>query len=152
MEDVGEQYLGDLIDRCMVQVDKKDRTGKRVKTCRLHDLMRDFCLSKAKDEVFLSIVQQNEASMVRGSCCSAPSRRIAVHIVNDGVQKHTQGQVVQVHPHLRSLLCFALHTFPKLSVGRRNFQLLRVLELDFLSCPEVPFGVGGLIYLPHFQG
>ncbi|XP_042515276.1 putative disease resistance protein At1g59780 [Macadamia integrifolia] len=51
-EEMGEQYLLELINRSMVQVGERSSRGK-VKTCRLHDLMRDFCLWKAKQENFL---------------------------------------------------------------------------------------------------
>uniref|UniRef100_F6HCD2 Disease resistance protein n=1 Tax=Vitis vinifera TaxID=29760 RepID=F6HCD2_VITVI len=54
-EDVAEGYLDELIGRCMVQVGRRSSNG-RVNTCRLHDLMRDLCLSKAQEENFLEIV------------------------------------------------------------------------------------------------
>ena len=38
----------------MVQVGRSHPNG-RVKTCQLHDLMRDLCLTKAKEENFLEI-------------------------------------------------------------------------------------------------
>ncbi|RVW80488.1 putative disease resistance protein [Vitis vinifera] len=54
VEDIAERYLGELIDRCMVEVGARSLTG-RVKTCRLHDLMRDLCLLKAKEQSFLQV-------------------------------------------------------------------------------------------------
>ena len=60
MEDVAEQYLQELVDRCMVEASKMDHTRKGVKTCRLHDLMREFCISKAKEEILLEIMQLHE--------------------------------------------------------------------------------------------
>ena len=64
-EDVGEGYLAELIERCMIQVGKTSSYDGRVKTCHMHDLMRDLCLSKAKEENFLEIIggfQQVETS------------------------------------------------------------------------------------------
>ncbi|CBI25483.3 unnamed protein product, partial [Vitis vinifera] len=58
LEDVAEGYLDELIQRCMVQVGRTGSNG-RVKTCQLHDLMRDLCLSKAKEENFLEIIDQS---------------------------------------------------------------------------------------------
>lgn len=52
MEEVGEDYLMDLIDRSLVLV-AKIRSQGGVKACRVHDLLRDFCLMKAKQENFL---------------------------------------------------------------------------------------------------
>ena len=64
-EDVGEGYLAELIERCMIQVGRTSSYDGRVKTCQMHDLMRDLCLSKAKEENFLEIIggfQQLETS------------------------------------------------------------------------------------------
>ena len=47
MEDEGERYLRELVQKCMVQVGKIGSLG-RIKTCRIHDIMRVFCISKAK--------------------------------------------------------------------------------------------------------
>uniref|UniRef100_A0A2N9J744 Disease resistance protein winged helix domain-containing protein n=1 Tax=Fagus sylvatica TaxID=28930 RepID=A0A2N9J744_FAGSY len=55
LEDFAERCLVELINRCMVQVGITGSSG-RIKSCRLHDLMRDLCLSKAKQENFLHIV------------------------------------------------------------------------------------------------
>ena len=51
MEDVGDRYLGELVQRSMVQVEKRGSLGM-IKTFRIHDIMRDFCISKAKKENF----------------------------------------------------------------------------------------------------
>ncbi|KAL3507304.1 hypothetical protein ACH5RR_032686 [Cinchona calisaya] len=54
-EDVAEDCLMDLINRSLVIISKRRSNGK-VKSCRLHDLILDFCRSKAKDENFLQLV------------------------------------------------------------------------------------------------
>ncbi|OMO74347.1 putative disease resistance RPP8-like protein 4 [Corchorus olitorius] len=51
-EDVAERYLNELVERYMVLVGKRDASLK-IKTCRMHDLVRDLCLSKAKQENFI---------------------------------------------------------------------------------------------------
>ncbi|GMN67566.1 hypothetical protein TIFTF001_036625 [Ficus carica] len=145
IEDIAEQYLGELIDRCMVQVSRKGNTGKGVKTFRLHDLMRDFCISKAKEELFLEIVQSSEANQI---ATAARSRRIVVHMNHD-LDGH-KPWAGQVHSNLRSLLC----SVPILSLKKENFLLLRVLELDFQyrdgAC-KLPSGIGNLIHLRHLK-
>ncbi|EEF41491.1 conserved hypothetical protein [Ricinus communis] len=47
LEDVAYRYLCELVDRYMVQVEERGLMG-RIKSCRIHDLMRDFFLSKAE--------------------------------------------------------------------------------------------------------
>ncbi|XP_075487925.1 LOW QUALITY PROTEIN: putative disease resistance protein At1g50180 [Primulina tabacum] len=46
--DVAERYLNELASKCMVQL----KMNERFKSYRLHDLVRDLCLSKGKEEKF----------------------------------------------------------------------------------------------------
>ncbi|CAL5354585.1 unnamed protein product [Camellia sinensis] len=52
LEEVAEDYLMDLIQRSLVIVAQKKFDG-RIKECRVHDLLRDLCLKKAKEINFL---------------------------------------------------------------------------------------------------
>ncbi|XP_016558267.2 disease resistance protein RPP13-like [Capsicum annuum] len=54
LEDIVEDYLDELIGRNMLQVILV-RADDKVKSCRLHDLLRDFCNIKAKEEIFLEV-------------------------------------------------------------------------------------------------
>ncbi|XP_030934397.1 putative late blight resistance protein homolog R1B-17 [Quercus lobata] len=54
VEDVAEDYLEELIDRSLIQV-AHTRTDGGVKTCRIHDLLRDLCISESKEEKFLEV-------------------------------------------------------------------------------------------------
>ncbi|XP_070048291.1 uncharacterized protein [Nicotiana tomentosiformis] len=51
LEDMAEEYLVDLISRSLV-MDAKMRYNGRVKSCRIHDLLHEFCQNKAKEEKF----------------------------------------------------------------------------------------------------
>ncbi|XP_052116013.1 putative disease resistance RPP13-like protein 3 [Arachis duranensis] len=44
-EDIGEQYLKELVDRNLVQVASRRSDGKGIKTCKIHDLIRELCIS-----------------------------------------------------------------------------------------------------------
>ncbi|XP_052116709.1 putative disease resistance RPP13-like protein 3 [Arachis duranensis] len=48
-EDIGEQYLKELVDRNLVQVRSRRSDGKGVKTCQIHDLIRELCISESKN-------------------------------------------------------------------------------------------------------
>ncbi|XP_076952707.1 putative late blight resistance protein homolog R1A-10 [Bidens hawaiensis] len=52
LEDVAEDILMDLIKRSLVMTPTM-RTDGQVKTCRVHDILHDFCRRKAKEENFL---------------------------------------------------------------------------------------------------
>jgi hypothetical protein len=53
-EDVAELYLEELIDRSLIQVASKRRDGG-VKECRIHDLLRELCISEGAEETFLEV-------------------------------------------------------------------------------------------------
>nr|WLD25411.1 disease resistance protein RGA2 [Morus macroura] len=158
-ENIAEQYLGELIDRCMVQVGKRDHTGKGVKTCQLHDLFRDFCTSKSKEEVFFGIMKQNNMNMmvprssVHHYSPTTHAHRVTIH-VNHGWDCSAPS-MQQVHPHLRSLLCFGMHTLPFLSLRKKSLMLLRVLELDFIrgrfTDTKLLRGIGNLVHLRYMR-
>ncbi|XP_017617956.1 putative disease resistance protein At1g50180 [Gossypium arboreum] len=127
MEDVGEQFLEELIDRSLVQVWRRDYTGTKVKTCRIHDLLRNLCVEKAEEENFLKFIQpsliENSENSLDVTLVTSMPRRIAIHPGKRDV--HLKGE----HPKLRSLLLkgwmMSFH-FPNFS----NFKLLRVLKLS----------------------
>ena len=56
LEDVAEDYLEELIDRSLIQVAMKRLDGG-VKTCRIHDLLQELCISESAKESFLWFVQ-----------------------------------------------------------------------------------------------
>ncbi|MED6152184.1 hypothetical protein PIB30_089442 [Stylosanthes scabra] len=47
-EDVAEDYLYELIDRSLIQASRVNVNGD-VKACSIHDLLRDLCISEAKE-------------------------------------------------------------------------------------------------------
>ncbi|GAB4836878.1 hypothetical protein Ancab_039543 [Ancistrocladus abbreviatus] len=80
LEDLAEQFLLELIGRCMVQIARRsDSTGK-VKSCRLHDLMRDFCMTKAKEQCFLKVFSPTTQSDSAMTISASPQlRRATIH-------------------------------------------------------------------------
>ncbi|KAL4376891.1 hypothetical protein GQ457_02G039560 [Hibiscus cannabinus] len=64
IEDLAERYLMELVQRCMVQVRDRDVANLKIITVQMHDLMRNLCLSKAKQENFLFSVDESNASSI----------------------------------------------------------------------------------------
>nr|KJB45861.1 hypothetical protein B456_007G333800 [Gossypium raimondii] len=81
-EDMAESYLMELVKRCMIQLRERNvavseiRATSKVKTIQMHDLMRDLCLSKAKQENFVFIV---DGSNVSSLSMIRKVRRVSVH-------------------------------------------------------------------------
>ncbi|XVF45451.1 hypothetical protein PTKIN_Ptkin02bG0207500 [Pterospermum kingtungense] len=100
VEDVAEHYLNELAERYMVQVGLRDSSFK-ILTCRMHDLVRDLCLSKAKHESFLCIIDDFKMEETGASKLSpeiGKIRRLSIH-------KSVLVNSINI-PHLRSLLYF----------------------------------------------
>ncbi|TVU01492.1 hypothetical protein EJB05_53055, partial [Eragrostis curvula] len=51
LEEVAEGYLNDLVNRSLLQVVERNEFG-RVKSCRMHDVIRSLALEKAENEGF----------------------------------------------------------------------------------------------------
>ncbi|KAK9016698.1 hypothetical protein V6N11_079193 [Hibiscus sabdariffa] len=94
-EDVAEHYLMELAERCMIQVRDRDVATLKVKTFQMHDLMRDLCMSMAKKENFIFIVDESNAG---SSSTMRKIRRISA-------QKFFKTQRIEC-PNLRSLSFF----------------------------------------------
>ena len=76
IEDVVEDYLEELINQSLTQVAAKRLDGG-VKTCRIHDLLRDLCISKSSEEKFLEVHSNVNLSPI------GKSHRISIHYGNN---------------------------------------------------------------------
>ena len=137
LEEIAEQYLGELTDRCMIQVGRRNESRNGVKAYRIHDLMRDLCLSRARDENFLDLVQDHQMDTIS-------SRRIVIHGGRMDLGRY------QVKTHLRSLL-YSNEALYSCDFRSESFLLLRVLEICINSSLEARKlkSIGTLIHLRY---
>ncbi|KAK2968229.1 hypothetical protein RJ640_027059 [Escallonia rubra] len=59
--DVAENYLNNLVNRSLVQVARRTRDG-RLRTCRVHDLLREMILSKSRELSIGTIISGHDAN------------------------------------------------------------------------------------------
>ncbi|KAE9450457.1 hypothetical protein C3L33_17640, partial [Rhododendron williamsianum] len=146
-EEKAEAYLKELIDRSLIQV--VERNWKRITTCRVHDLLRDFAIEKSKELNFLHIYE--------GSLAPS-SRRLPSHC---GFQRFVS--LDHSDSRLRTLLFFNLEgesmEIAQLQSLCRKLRLLRVLDLKGLpfNPPQetektrLPDEIGKLIRLRYLS-
>ncbi|KAL4627750.1 hypothetical protein ACB092_05G188300 [Castanea dentata] len=141
LEDYAERYLVDLINRCMVQVGAIGSNG-RIKSCRLHDLMRDLCLSKAKQENFLHILSPWSGNETADSSTGS-IRRLAIFS-----DKLLTNDYYKENPQIRSLIYFNENSLQVKSVFKYS-KFLRVLDLEGIQSldGQLPEQIGSLIHL-----
>ncbi|KAH6820606.1 hypothetical protein C2S53_014408 [Perilla frutescens var. hirtella] len=57
MEELGYEYLEDLAKRSLVLIENKSYNGE-IKAVKIHDVLRDLCLRKCRDENFLHVIAE----------------------------------------------------------------------------------------------
>ncbi|KAL7236952.1 hypothetical protein ACSBR1_020106 [Camellia fascicularis] len=178
MLDVGMSYLGQLVQRCMVQV-QLTRFNKRIKLCCLHDLMRDLCLLKAKEENFLEIVHikafghqltwVDPAPPSSSSSSLTTIRKPAVYYLGDhdansiesGNVIPLSGHEMKNHHHIRSCQFYSFgnelesSSWQKLKLLFKGLTLITVLDLERITISgkgkKLPRAIGNLIYLRYLS-
>ncbi|CAL8120795.1 unnamed protein product [Prunus armeniaca] len=149
MEDVSYMCLSELVGRCMVQVGKHG-LSKKIKTCHLHDLMRDLCMLKAKEGNFVHIINYYVASKTKETPNSRV-RRLAIYL-DETVEAYRPGRY-ENYGHVRSLLYFvSTYCYGNSNVLRsllRDFTLRRVLKFESMSVRkhELQHEIGNLMHL-----
>ncbi|VAH99287.1 unnamed protein product [Triticum turgidum subsp. durum] len=117
VEDVGNTYFTDLIKRSLIQPSRVNMEGI-VKSCRVHDIVRDVMISISRDEKF-AWSTLDDATDLAGS----NFRHIALQgswCPNKGLDWN----------HVRSLTVFGKRPMkPVPSFCSPNFRMLRVLDL-----------------------
>ncbi|KAL7161318.1 hypothetical protein ACSBR2_041884 [Camellia fascicularis] len=167
--DVAKRYLGALAQRCMVDVQVETYT-QRINYCRIHDLMLDLCLSKAKMNDFLEIIHYQPKTDL-ADCFSTASttttpkiRKLAIHLSRDVKRVvlpdlETTKQLRSIllcNPRSGSILVYnprsELLDLTRLNSHFKYFKLLRNLDLEGFELDEKSLeSIGNLISLRYLS-
>ncbi|KAL5834001.1 hypothetical protein ACOSQ3_017675 [Xanthoceras sorbifolium] len=142
MEEVAKGYMDELIDRSLIQVGK--RYWGRIATCRVHDLLRDLAIDKAKNLNSLYIYDEIKHSNISSTISSCPR-----HAVYSTGKKSLW--LKKSNPLLRSLSLFdnCQHLLPICKKFRRHFTLSSSSVLNLLRLQTLDlFGLDWLVELP----
>ncbi|KAH6755688.1 hypothetical protein C2S53_010157 [Perilla frutescens var. hirtella] len=148
-EEMGRSYLDELINRNMVQI--KDLTlDGRVKNIYVHDLLREVCLRKAKEETGFEILKAKEEIPYEFS--HKPRHRV-VYGEDLGTWSLNQNK------HLRSLFLLnasgaatVYNVYVSTPAGYwSSFQLLKILDLDGIGLRRFPYSFCALIGLKYLR-
>ncbi|KAL3499045.1 hypothetical protein ACH5RR_041777 [Cinchona calisaya] len=135
LEEVAEDYMMDLINRSLVMVEKRRSIGG-VKFCKIHDVIHEFSVAKAREENFFQLLREgnelftfHEAGKVRRLCIYSEAKDFE--------------EARLFCPGVRSLIYFGLDDDRTLYPSRfshvfRIFRLLRVLDMNQI-CLDVVF-------------
>ncbi|OMO89046.1 NB-ARC domain-containing protein [Corchorus capsularis] len=157
-EDIAEKYLKKLENQGMIQVVKWKTNGK-IKKCRMHPLLRDQWVSKGKRASFVQV--PDEAACSCSSSSTGMIRRVADHLdEQDDCFHHIHGSrrtndsLRSYYEDLRSILSFdfregptpgeEIGNFLRRGIKGRFLLRLRIVDLEGVSLPKLPKGIGKL--------
>ncbi|KAA8524876.1 hypothetical protein F0562_011299 [Nyssa sinensis] len=133
MEEVAEDYLTELIFRSMIQATETNDAG-RVKTCRVHDVMRELAMTTSEKENFCTAYYGQESRL------EGKIHRLSVFNIGENIRLSTT-----ICHHLRSFFVFETDMFSSFSLNSvlSKFKLLRVLDyMEFQLKPyQAPAGI-----------
>lgn len=149
MEESAELYLDELINRNLIRVDEYKADG-RVKTCRIHDMLRDFCKNeggKERENFLQEIKQSSDGGLQPAVKEGDKHRRLCIHSnVLDFLRSGPRGTYV------RSFVTFSedVEIPPEnISAISAAFKLLRVLEAKPLKFCKIPSEFYHLVHLRY---
>ncbi|XP_034569198.1 disease resistance protein RPM1 isoform X2 [Setaria viridis] len=91
LEEVAEEYLTELVNRSLLQVVKRNHTG-RFKCCQMHDVIRLVALRKAEKECFGKVYDGS------GDFSGGPTRRISIQSRNlDRISPSNASHIRSLH-------------------------------------------------------
>ncbi|XP_052182178.1 disease resistance protein RPM1-like isoform X2 [Diospyros lotus] len=137
LEEVGEDYLSELIDRNLVHVNEVDFDG-RPKTCCVHHLWHKIILSKSQEENFCRVSTDTE--MIR----DAKIRRLSI-------QRKFNCLSQKVFPCARSLFMFGMEAHFATQNILKSFCILKVLDLEGAPLDMFPQVICELLLLKYLS-
>ncbi|KAL3336927.1 hypothetical protein AABB24_029552 [Solanum stoloniferum] len=145
LQDIAKGYLDILIKRNLVMNAKRSSDGK-VKACRVHHLLLDFCKKKAEEEHFLSRIKwdQIDKSLSATSSQKKVAQRRVVFIEEENLIEWSSSRCL-----VDSLLFRIIDVSSRLvSQIFYNFKFLKVLNLESTVINSFPTV---LVYLRYFS-
>ncbi|XP_058201419.1 putative late blight resistance protein homolog R1A-10 isoform X2 [Rhododendron vialii] len=146
LEDIAKDYLIGLIDRSLIMVARKSKSRRGIKTCRIHDLLRELGLKKAEEDNFIVKIYEDDPLSP-----SSTNKQRRLFISSQFFHKFSSRPRAQ---NLRSFMCLSLSNSPpskqNLSFFVENFKLLKVL--NFRSATSLgEIRKGDLVHLRYLS-
>ncbi|KAL1825287.1 hypothetical protein DCAR_0313426 [Daucus carota subsp. sativus] len=141
LEDVAADYLTDLASRSLVVCEKGSMGA--IKTCRIHDLLRDLSLRKAEEENFLPNIYHNKHSYRCPHSLTSPSKKFQL-LLNTNV--HTTGSNCSCYSSEVSELFFK-----DVSIMWDTSKLIRALNISSIELFMFPSELLQLVHLRYLE-
>ncbi|KAM3297093.1 hypothetical protein ACQJBY_039127 [Aegilops geniculata] len=116
------RYFDELLDRSMILPgERTDQYGQKINSCQLHDMIREICISKAREETLVLRLEEG--------CCLSDTQGAIRHLVIGSNWKRDKDVLESKldFSHVRSLTVFGEWRSFFIS---DNMRFLRVLDLE----------------------
>lgn len=121
VQDVGESYFNELIDRRLIQPVYVDPTSGQVESCQVHDMILDLIITKSIEENFVTLLDTRELT----SSMQKKTRRLSIQCGDGEPAILLEGS--KALSHVRSLTIFGhVKQMPSLL----DMNAMRVLDLE----------------------
>jgi len=141
LEEVAEEYVTKLISRSLVQVSKDGFDGK-VKSCQVHDLIREVIIRKVKDSSFCHLMHEGHEQTIDGTVrrfsIAANANNVLTSTGNSGIRAVFVFEKGELDEHLMDGLI-------------SKFKLLKVLDFEKSRLNYVPVNLGNLFHLTYLN-
>lgn len=140
LEEIAESYLNELVNRSLVQVADTTVDG-RVKSCRVHDIIRENILLQSREANFFGIEGKQRTET------HEKVRRLSIqYSCDDALWKRK-------FSHLRSLFMFEVRLLPDSSISSflESFWILKVLDLRGAHLKKFHKEIVGLFHLRYLS-
>ncbi|XP_042753339.1 putative late blight resistance protein homolog R1B-16 [Lactuca sativa] len=147
LEEIAKSYMLDLVDRNLLIVEKRYVTGD-VSLCRVHDLVKQLCVEKGKEENFFLKIDSQQSNHLCDVIATRKQRRV---FTNQDIDILSLSHATT--PSIRSLLCYHRKTFLTDNISKffRSFALLRVLILEKCELIDLSSGLALLVHLRYLD-
>ncbi|MCE3216964.1 hypothetical protein HAX54_009726 [Datura stramonium] len=155
LEEKAENHLQDLVDRCLVLVSQKSADGRKIKTCRVHDLVHELCLREAQSQNLLFVRNDKTKAIPPVGCqwISIQSRRQTGDDIKHRclIRTPTDDDNSPLR-RIRSIFLFAAPSPSNNSnLELSHLNLIRVLDLSSMYISSFPLQILCLILLRYLS-
>nr|XP_033512521.1 putative disease resistance protein At1g50180 [Nicotiana tomentosiformis] len=128
LEEVAEECLEDLVSRSLIIVSRRRANGK-IRSCRIHDLLRQLCLREGKSDKFFHVITKSFEMSAEGM---EIEHRLCLH--PDGLENLSLGLEKGNFDSVRTILCLGeLHSCFNsgcYKIVDPRFELLRLQKMN----------------------
>ncbi|KAK2439956.1 disease resistance protein RPM1 [Trifolium repens] len=141
LEEIAEEHMTQLIHRSLVQVSKVGFDGK-VKTCHVHDLLREVIIRKMKNLNFCHLIHEDDEEVT-----VRITRRFSIAGNANNVLKNSNNSG------LRAIFVFDNAELNEQCISSTfaKFKLLKVLDFEKSMLNFVPNNLGNLFHLRYLN-